>query len=91
MDSFAVSVCMGLSMKKMSLKNSIIIGLYFGGFQALMPVIGYFLGSIFESFITSIDHWIVFLLLTIIGINMIRGLLVVRIVAVQTIELVLKQ
>lgn len=72
MDSFAVSVCKGLSMKKMNLKSSIIIGLYFGGFQALMPVIGYFLGSIFESFITSIDHWIAFLLLTIIGINMIR-------------------
>lgn len=72
MDSFAVSVCMGLSMKKMDLKSSIIIGLYFGGFQALMPVIGYFLGSIFESFITSINHWIAFLLLTIIGVNMIR-------------------
>lgn len=67
MDAFAVSVCKGISMKKMDWKKAIIIGLYFGGFQALMPVIGYFLGSAFESLITNIDHWIAFILLGIIG------------------------
>ena len=56
MDAFAVSVCKGVSMKKMAWKKAIIMGLYFGGFQALMPVIGYFLGSAFESLITNIDH-----------------------------------
>lgn len=72
MDAFAVSVCKGISMKKMSWKKAIIIGLYFGIFQALMPTIGYFLGSAFESFITSIDHWIAFILLGFIGANMIK-------------------
>ena len=67
MDAFAISVCKGISMKKMNWKKAIIIGLYFGGFQALMPVIGYFLGSAFESLITNIDHWIAFILLGIIG------------------------
>ena len=67
MDAFAVSVCKGISMKKMDWKKAIIIGLYFGGFQALMPVIGYYLGSAFESLITSVDHWIAFILLGIIG------------------------
>lgn len=68
MDAFAVSVCKGVSMKKMDWKKAIIMGLYFGGFQALMPVIGYFLGSAFESrLITNIDHWIAFILLGIIG------------------------
>ena len=67
MDAFAVSVCKGISMKKMDWKKAIIMGLYFGGFQALMPVIGYFLGSAFESLITNIDHWIAFILLGIIG------------------------
>ena len=67
MDAFAVSVCKGVSMKKMDWKKAIIMGLYFGGFQALMPVIGYFLGSAFESLITNIDHWIAFILLVIIG------------------------
>lgn len=62
MDSFAVSICKGLSMKKMNWKKVIIIGLYFGIFQALMPVIGYFLGSSFESLVTKIDHWIAFVL-----------------------------
>ena len=72
MDAFAISVCKGISMKKMDWKKAIIIGLYFGGFQALMPVIGYFLGSAFESLITNIDHWIAFILLGIIGGKMIK-------------------
>ncbi len=72
MDAFAVSVCKGISMKKMNWKKAIIIGLYFGGFQALMPTIGYFLGSAFQSLITSIDHWIAFILLGIIGGGMIK-------------------
>lgn len=72
MDAFAVSVCKGISMKKMNWKKAIIIGLYFGGFQALMPTIGYFLGTAFQSLITSIDHWIAFILLGIIGGGMIK-------------------
>lgn len=72
MDAFAVSICKGLSLQKMKLKHSIITGLYFGGFQAVMPVLGYLLGKQFESFITSVDHWIAFVLLIIIGANMIR-------------------
>lgn len=72
MDAFAVSICKGLSMKKMSWKNALIAGLYFGGFQALMPALGYFLGIQFSDMITSIDHWIAFVLLAIIGINMIK-------------------
>lgn len=72
MDAFAVSICKGLSMKKIDWKKAIIIGLYFGIFQALMPVVGYFLGSTFESFVTNIDHWIAFILLAIIGGNMIK-------------------
>jgi len=72
MDAFAVSVCKGLSMKKMSWKKAVIVGLYFGTFQALMPVIGYFLGTTFESLVTQIDHWIAFVLLGIIGINMLK-------------------
>ena len=72
MDAFAVSICKGLSMKKINWKKAIIIGLYFGGFQALMPLIGYLLGEAFESLVTQIDHWIIFILLFIIGLNMIR-------------------
>ncbi len=72
MDAFAVSVCKGLSMKKLNWKKAIIIGLYFGIFQMLMPVIGYGLGTAFESFVTSIDHWIAFILLVLIGGNMIK-------------------
>ena len=72
MDAFAVSVCKGLSMKKMSWKKAIIVGLYFGIFQALMPVIGYFLGTTFESLVTQIDHWIAFGLLIFIGLNMLK-------------------
>ena len=72
MDAFAVSVCKGISMKKMNWKKACIIGLYFGGFQAIMPVIGYFFGSSFESIITNIDHWIAFILLAIIAAKMIQ-------------------
>ncbi len=72
MDAFAVSICKGISMKKMNWKKAIIIGLYFGGFQALMPTIGFFLGSAFQSLITNIDHWIAFILLAIIGGGMIK-------------------
>lgn len=72
MDAFAVSVCKGLSMKKMDWKKAIIIGLWFGFFQALMPAIGYFLGSKFEHLIVSVDHWVIFGLLSFIGIKMIK-------------------
>ena len=72
MDAFAVSICKGLSMKNMNWKKAIIIGLYFGIFQALMPTIGYFLGISFKSLVTSIDHWIVFILLLFIGGDMIK-------------------
>jgi len=72
MDAFAVSICKGLSMKKMSWKNGLIAGLYFGGFQAGMPLIGYFLGTQFKDLITNIDHWIAFVLLCLIGLNMVK-------------------
>lgn len=73
MDAFAVSVCKGLSIGKTKIKHLTIIGLYFGGFQALMPLIGFFLGKQFEYIITNIDHWIVFGLLVIIGANMLMS------------------
>lgn len=72
MDAFAVAVCKGLSVRKAGAKECGIVGLYFGGFQALMPAIGYFLGVQFKEYITSIDHWIAFILLGLIGFNMIR-------------------
>ena len=72
MDAFAVSICKGLAMKKLSWKNALIIGLWFGGFQALMPTVGYLLGTRFEHYVTFIDHWIAFVLLALIGANMIR-------------------
>ena len=72
MDAFAVSVCKGLSVRKATVKHALCVGLYFGGFQALMPLIGYMLGTQFESVITSVDHWIAFGLLAFIGGNMIR-------------------
>ncbi len=72
MDAFAVAICKGLAMQKLSIRNMAIVGAWFGVFQALMPTIGYFLGSAFEDKITAIDHWIGFILLAIIGINMIR-------------------
>lgn len=70
-DAFAVSVCKGLSMKKFILRNAIIIGLYFGLFQAIMPLLGYYLSVNFQSIVESIDHWIAFILLSIIGGKMI--------------------
>lgn len=72
MDAFAVSICKGLSMQCLIPKHALIIGLYFGGFQALMPLIGYLLGVNFQNAIVSYDHWIAFILLGIIGFNMIR-------------------
>lgn len=72
MDAFAVSICKGLSMKKMNWRKAIIVGAYFGVFQGLMPIIGYFLGTTFETFVTKIDHWIAFGLLVFIGINMLK-------------------
>lgn len=72
MDAFAVSVCKGLSMKKITIGKMALVGLWFGGFQALMPLIGYFLGSTFESYIKAFDHWVAFVLLAVIGGNMIR-------------------
>lgn len=71
MDALSVAVCKGLGMKKLSIKDGLIIALFFGGFQALMPAIGYFLGSRFESIISSFSHWITFILLGIIGGKMI--------------------
>lgn len=67
MDAFAVSVCKGLGMRKLNKKQALIIGLYFGGFQALIPFVGWLLGSQFQKYITSIDHWIAFILLGFIG------------------------
>lgn len=72
MDAFAVSICKGLASPQMKWKNAFLAGIYFGGFQALMPLIGYMLGTHFEKYITSVDHWIAFILLGIIGINMVR-------------------
>ncbi|MDD3141438.1 MAG: manganese efflux pump MntP family protein [Lachnospiraceae bacterium] len=72
MDAFAVSVCKGLAMKKCTWAKAVIVGLWFGIFQAGMPLIGYFLGSQFKNVITSFDHWIAFLLLAIIGLHMIK-------------------
>ncbi len=72
MDAFAVSVCKGLAVQKLKIKHMVTAGLWFGGFQALMPAIGYFLGRSFEKYIVSIDHWIAFVLLGIIGANMIK-------------------
>lgn len=72
MDAFAVSVCKGLKMKKVNKLHCGIIALFFGGFQALMPLAGWFLGKQFETYITSVDHWIAFVLLVLIGGNMIK-------------------
>ncbi len=72
MDAFAVSVCKGLAMSKCTVKKACIVGLYFGVFQAGMPLAGYFLGVQFKDVITSVDHWIAFVLLGIIGANMVR-------------------
>ena len=72
LDAFAVAICKGLSVKKVSVKHGLIVGLYFGGFQAGMPLLGYLLGSSFAKYIEAFDHWVAFVLLGIIGINMIR-------------------
>ena len=72
MDAFAVSICKGLSLKKVGIKECGKVGLYFGGFQGGMPLIGFILGVQFKDYITTIDHWIAFILLSFIGINMIR-------------------
>lgn len=71
MDAFAVSICKGLAMRKVNKKQALVIGLFFGGFQALMPFIGWALGMQFQSYITNIDHWIAFVLLVFIGGKMI--------------------
>ena len=71
-DAFAVSVCKGLSVRKIKAGHLLAVGFYFGIFQALMPTIGYFLGKQFEKYISGFDHWIAFGLLLIIGVNMIR-------------------
>ncbi|MBE6587501.1 MAG: manganese efflux pump [Ruminococcaceae bacterium] len=72
MDAFAVSVCKGLAMCRVKLKNACIVGLWFGAFQALMPLLGYFLGSRFQVYIEAVDHWVALTLLALIGLNMIR-------------------
>lgn len=72
MDAFAVAICQGLSMKKLNLRHSAVIALFFGGFQAMMPLLGWFLGSQFAGYIQQFDHWVAFLLLGIIGFNMMR-------------------
>ena len=72
MDAFAVSVCKGLSAGRVRLGHALTAGIWFGGFQALMPFLGWLLGSRFQSFISSVDHWIAFLLLGLIGLNMVR-------------------
>ena len=72
MDAFAVSICKGLSVCKVRPKNALSVALWFGGFQALMPVLGYFLGVTFSGFVSTVDHWVAFILLGIIGINMVK-------------------
>ncbi len=75
MDAFAVAVCKGLAIQKLTWKRACIVGGWFGGFQALMPAIGYVLGIQFADKIDAFDHWVAFILLALIGINMIRGAL----------------
>ena len=72
MDAFAVAVCKGLSIQKLKLRHALLVGLWFGVFQALMPAVGYLLGSAFEQYITSVDHWVAFILLSVIGGNMLK-------------------
>lgn len=72
MDAFAVAVCKGLAIGKIQWKHVVIVGLWFGGFQALMPLIGWFLGSSFAEYIAAVDHWIAMILLVLIGANMVR-------------------
>lgn len=72
MDAFSVAICKGLAMPRASVGKCSIVGLWFGGFQALMPIVGYFVGARFRESIESVDHWLAFALLTLIGVNMIR-------------------
>ena len=72
MDAFAVSICKGLAMQRTTWKAGLVCGLWFGGFQALMPTIGFFLGTLFAEAIQAVDHWVAFILLAIIGINMLK-------------------
>lgn len=72
MDAFAVAVCKGLAVKKAGIKQMLLAGLWFGGFQALMPTLGYFFGSTLKSYVEKYDHWIAFILLGLIGANMIK-------------------
>ena len=72
MDAFAVSICKGLTVRQATLGRCLTAGAYFGGFQALMPLLGYLLGTRLEAFIVNVDHWIAFLLLGVIGFNMVR-------------------
>ncbi len=72
MDAFAVALCKGLCMQRLDKRQGTLIAAFFGGFQALMPLIGWFLGTQFERYITSVDHWVAFGLLAIIGISMLR-------------------
>ncbi len=72
MDAFAVSLCKGLSVEKVKFKNMLSCGAWFGGFQALMPLIGFFIGSLFAEYIVAVDHWVAFILLALIGGNMIK-------------------
>lgn len=72
MDAFAVSICKGLSVKKVKWQHLLCVGAYFGIFQALMPTLGYFLGTTFSNLIDQFDHWVAFILLAIIGVNMVR-------------------
>ena len=72
MDALAVSICKGLAMDRVTLGRMVLVGLWFGGFQGLMPLLGWLLGSRFSLYITAIDHWIAFALLAILGINMLR-------------------
>ena len=72
MDAFAVSICKGLALPRVQLRSLLIVGAWFGGFQALMPLLGWALGSQFQTVIASVDHWIAFILLGTIGFNMVR-------------------
>ena len=72
MDAFAVSICKGLAMKRASLKEGLLCGLWFGGFQAGMPIIGFYLGTLFAQAIEAIDHWVAMILLVFIGVNMLK-------------------
>jgi putative Mn2+ efflux pump MntP len=72
MDAFAVAIAKGLSVQRITLRHSLCVGSWFGGFQGLMPLIGFYLGGTFSKYVDSVDHWIAFLLLALIGMNMIR-------------------